>query len=220
MTEPLHLVDERGNPVVFAPEVFIIAGYTGRDRVLVQRHIDELAHEGIAPPPEVPMWWEMPPELLTTESEIRVPSAQTSGEVEPLILGNDGTLYLGIGSDHTARDLEREDIAAAKRSCPKPLGHSVFRLQTFGAALDALQLESTIDGQAYQGGSLKQILPLVDLLRVFRQRNRAERFVLSCGTVPLLTQGFRFGAQFVASISGSPLPQPLTLTYRADVASA
>lgn len=211
----LNLVDERGDPVVFSPEVFVIAGYTGRDRALVQRHIDELAHEGIAPPPEVPMWYEMPPGLLTTEARIAVPSAQSSGEVEPVLVGVDDALYLGIGSDHTARDVEREDIATSKRICPKPIGRTLFRLHSLDAALDALRLESAVNGEPYQSGTLAQILPLAELLQAFRARTGAARFVLSCGTVPLLA-GFRFGAEFAASISGAPLPQPLALAYHAD----
>src|ERR1700759_4527759 len=104
----LQFPEARGGSVSVDPEAFIIAGYTGRDRAMVQKHIDELAHEGIAPPPEVPMWYEMPPALLTTGPQIEGTSAESSGEVEPIVMGIDGVLYLGIGSDHTARDVERE----------------------------------------------------------------------------------------------------------------
>ena len=64
----LTFTDERGARIELEPEAFVIAGYTGRDRASVQKHIDELAHEGIAPPPEVPMWYEMPPAILTKRS--------------------------------------------------------------------------------------------------------------------------------------------------------
>ena len=213
----LHFTDERGASVQVTPEAFTIAGYTGRDRAMVQKHIDELEREGIAPPPEVPMWYEMPATILTTADTIEVTSPQSCGEVEPVLIGVDGVLYLGIGSDHTARDVEREDIATSKRVCPKPLGRTIARVADLTAAFDALKLESWIDGEAYQSGTVAQIVPLQTLLTGFRSRTQAKPFVLYCGTVPLLTHGFRFGAKFSARISGGPLAAPLTLDYTTTV---
>ena len=209
----LQFTDERGTSVRFTPEAFTIAGYTGRDRAMVQKHIDELEREGIAPPPEVPMWYRMPPAILTNETTIAVSSPQSCGEVEPVLISNGGTLYLGIGSDHTARDVEREDIATSKRVCPKPIGRTIVRVPALDGSFDGVKLESWIDGEAYQSGTLAQIAPLQTLLDGFRARTQAASFVLSCGTVPLLTHGFRFGKTFSAKISGGPLPVPLTLDY-------
>ncbi len=212
----LAFTDERGGRIELDPEVFIIAGYTGRDRASVQKHIDELAHEGIAPPPEVPMWYEMPLSILTQAERIRVPGTQTCGEVEPVLIGSGDELYLGIGSDHTARDVEREDIAKSKRICPKPVGRNVFHVATLDGAFDAIALASTMDGEPYQRGTFAQIAPLATLLAEFRRRHPSTRFVLSCGTVPLLTHGFRFGRHFSARIDGGPLATPLTLDYSVE----
>ena len=60
-------------------------------------------------------------------------------------------------------------------------------------------------------------MPLRLLLAGFRERTLASSFVLSCGTVPLLTHGFRFGSKFSAKISGGPLAAPLTLDYTTTV---
>ena len=209
----LEFTDERGERVELTPGAFTIAGYTGRDRAMVQKHIDELQREGIPPPPEVPMWYEMPVGILTTAERIAVESPMSCGEVEPVLLGIGEALYLGIGSDHTARDVEREDIATSKRVCPKPIGRSIVRIATLDAAYDGLKLESWIDGEAYQSGTAAQLIALPELLAAFRARSSASSFVLSCGTVPLLTHGFRFGAKFSAKISGGPLTSPLTLDY-------
>jgi len=209
----LLFTDERGASVSLTPEAFTIAGYTGRDRAMVQKHIDELEREGIAPPPEVPMWYEMPLSILTNGESIAVSSAQSCGEVEPILIANGDALYLGIGSDHTARDVEREDIATSKRVCPKPIGRTIARVAALDASFDTVKLESWIDGEAYQSGTFAQIAPLQTLLDGFRSRTKAQSFVLSCGTVPLLTHGFRFGTKFTAKISGGPLAAPLTLNY-------
>jgi hypothetical protein len=80
-----------------------------------------------------------------------------------------------------------------------------------------LKLESWIDGEAYQSGTVAQIAPLSTLLAGFRSRQQAKSFALYCGTVPLLTHGFRFGTKFSARISGGPLSAPLTLDYTTTV---
>lgn len=209
----LTFTDEHGTAVNVTPDTFVIAGYTGRDRAIVQKHIDELEHEGIAPPPEVPMFYQMPVSLLTTAATIAVPSQQSCGEVEPIIVGLRNTLYLGIGSDHTARDVEREDIGKSKRICPKPIGRDVARVGALDASLDGIALESWIDGESYQRGTLASIMPLAALLKLFQTRFTATNFILSCGTVPLLTGGFRFGRSFKAQLRGGPLRTPLTLEY-------
>jgi hypothetical protein len=209
----LSLIDERGRDLTIDPDVFIIAGYTGRDRAMVQKHIDELAHEGIAPPPEVPMLYPMPVEILTTAERIDVTSPQSCGEVEPVLIGVGDALYLGVGSDHTARDVEREDIGKSKCVCPKPLGRSVVRIAELGPALDALVLESSIDDEPYQRGTLAQMLSLASLVELFRSRIHAANFVLYCGTVPLLGGAFRFGKRFEGRLHGEFLPHSLTVAY-------
>src|SRR5437588_13011976 len=45
-------------------EQVLLSGYTGRDRAHVLEHIQELERLGIAPPPRVPMVYEVPAELL------------------------------------------------------------------------------------------------------------------------------------------------------------
>lgn len=211
----LQFTADDGTRIAFTPEVFVIAGYTGRDRAMVQAHIDELAHEGIAPPPEVPMLYPMPVEILTTAPEIAVSSPQSCGELEPVLVSVDGTLYLGCGSDHTARDVEREDIATSKRICPKPLGSTLARVTKLDAAFDAIALESSMDDEAYQRGTFAQIAPLATLLALFRSRNpAAKNFVLFCGTVPLIGGAFRFGKRFSGRLSGGPLSAPLAIDYQ------
>jgi hypothetical protein len=127
----------------------------------------------------------------------------------------DGTLYLGCGSDHTARDVEREDIGTSKRVCPKPLGPKVVRVGVLDGAYDGIALESAMDGEPYQRGTLAQIAPLASILELFRSRNAAAKsFVLFCGTVPLLGGAFKFGKRFTGTLSGGPLRTPLTLDYQ------
>ncbi len=134
----------------------IIAGYTGRDAAAVAAHIEELAAIGIPPPASVPAFFELDPALVTSDPVVTIFGSNTSGEVEPVLIRHNGRHYLGVGSDHTDRDLERADIAASKAACPKPVGHEVMALSDDFAALDwdAIEVESDVDGEPYQRGSL------------------------------------------------------------------
>src|SRR5580704_12864046 len=95
----------------------IIAPYTGRNAAAVAAHIEELAAIGIPPPASVPAFFELDPRLVTSDPVITFAGSNTSGEVEPVVIRHNGRRSLGVGSDHTDRDVERTDIAASKAAC-------------------------------------------------------------------------------------------------------
>jgi 4-hydroxyphenylacetate 3-monooxygenase len=175
----------------------IIAAYTGRNAAAVAAHIAELAAIGIPPPASVPTFLELDPSLVTSDPVIKIRGANTSGEAEPVLIRHNGRLYLGVGSDHTDRDLERADIAASKAICPKPVGHHVIALPDDVSALgwDAIEIESDVDGQPYQRGSLASLRTSTDLLSRMTSTlgELADDFIMFCGTVPLLTGAFHAG---------------------------
>ena len=57
----------------------VIAGWTGRDRAAVDHHIAELAAIGVPPPSEVPLFYRISAQLLTSETVIQVVYATSSG---------------------------------------------------------------------------------------------------------------------------------------------
>jgi hypothetical protein len=172
----------------------IVAGYTGRDEAAVQHHIDELASIGIAPPPAVPMFYGVPPHLFsTTGSFSRAGGSLTSGEIEPLYVRHRGRFYLGIGSDHTDRDLERTDIGDSKRACPKPIGARVIAVDDLEAlSLDDSTATSWVDGSLYQRGSLAGIRTPANVVELLLERTDVahDDFVCLGGTLPLHDGGF------------------------------
>jgi len=175
----------------------IIAGYTGRNEAAVAAHIAELAAIGIPPPASVPAFFVLDPNLVTSDPVVVISGSNTSGEVEPVLIRHKGRHYLGVGSDHTDRDIERSDIAASKAACPKPVGHRVIALPDDLAMLDwdAIDVESDVDGEPYQRGSLAAMRTPTDLLaRMTATLGEVDDdLVIFCGTVPLLTGGFRAG---------------------------
>jgi 4-hydroxyphenylacetate 3-monooxygenase len=186
----------------------IIAGYTGREAAAVAAHIDELAAIGIPPPASVPAFFELDPSLVTSDPVVKITGWNTSGEVEPVLIRHDGRHYLGVGSDHTDRDLERSDIAVSKAAYPKPVGHQVVALPHDLAALrwDAIDVESDVDGQPYQRGSLASLRTPTDLLSRLNSTlgELRDDLVIFCGTVPLLTGAFRAGRRWRVALKLDP----------------
>src|SRR6266404_9669518 len=94
-----------------AARALTIAGWTGRNPVAVQHHIDELAAIGVAPPKLIPTLYRISRDLLTTEPIIETVGNSSSGEAEFCLFNVDGQLYVAVGSDHTDRALETHDVA-------------------------------------------------------------------------------------------------------------
>ncbi|MGH8431333.1 MAG: DUF2848 family protein, partial [Solimonas sp.] len=65
----------------------VIAGWTGRDVAALERHIEELKAIGVQPPSKVPLYYRVAACLLTQTDSIQVLGDDTSGEVEPVLLG-------------------------------------------------------------------------------------------------------------------------------------
>lgn len=188
--------------ISFIPERLIVAGYTGRNQAAVQEHIDELAAIGIAPPPRVPMRYELETNLLTADQRVEGASNDSSGEVEPVLLRHRGQWYLGVGSDHTDRVIERSGIAESKAACPKPLGMQVVRLPggvtegSIDELWDQATVQSSVDGALYQSGKLSSLRTPSDLLQRIGESDNADDIAVFTGTVPVLGGEFKFGRQW------------------------
>lgn len=214
---------ETGTEVVVAPRRLVVAGYTGRDEAVVRAHIDELAAAGIAPPPTVPTFYELDPALLTTAPDAPVAGSYTSGEVEPVLIRAGGRWYLGVGSDHTDRDLERLDIAKAKAACPKPVGGEVVALPGGPGTLDwdGVQVTSEVDGRPYQSGELRALRRPGDLWRrtVEVTGDSGGDLALFGGTLPLLDGHFVAGRTWSLRLV-TPDGHTLAHTYQTSDRSA
>lgn len=216
-----------GDAVVVRAERLVIAGYTARDEASVREHIDELAAIGVPPPPTVPMFYHLDPELLTTDDVVDVGGDLTSGEVEPVLVRAGGRWYLGVGSDHTDRDLEREDIGAAKAACPKPLGDVVVPLSgdlaagAYDARWDQAHTRCEVDDTLYQDGPVAALRQPSDLLPRLAaelasrgEDPEAGDLVVFTGTLPLVGGEFRAGRSWQLELA---LGGPTVLTHRYDV---
>jgi hypothetical protein len=146
----------------------VIAGWTGRDPVARDKHIAELEAIGIARPASTPIYYRVAARRLTTADSIEVSGTDSSGEVEFVLIGWQGRIFVGTGSDHTDRKVETYSVTVSKQMCDKPVAPMLWPLAEVSAHWDAIMLRSyaTIAGVRvlYQEGTLSAMLGVRDLL--------------------------------------------------------
>ncbi len=171
----------------------VIAGWTGRDAARVEAHVRELEAEGIPRPPRTPMFYQLSASLLTTATEIAVVGSGTSGEVECVLVSRADGLWVGLGSDHTDRSLERTSVAKSKQVCAKPVARELWRFDDVATHWDRLELRSFIevDGvrTAYQSGTAAAMLPTATLIADLKSRGGdfGAGTLMFCGTLATLS---------------------------------
>ncbi len=191
------------------------AGYTGRDRESIERHIAELEEQlGVPRPTSVPTCFPMVARLAVVgETAIEVYGSQTSGEAEPVLLWSGGRLrWLAVGSDHTDRGHERHGIAHSKNLCPKVLSRQVWDLGEVLPRWDSLRLRSWSDGELYQDASLAIMLPPSDLLATVPASRLSAEAVIMGGTIPTLS-GLSYGSRFECSLQDPHAGREISVGY-------
>jgi Protein of unknown function (DUF2848) len=156
-------------PLTLAIDRAVIAGWTGRDPVARDKHIAELEAIGIARPASTPIYYRVAARRLTTADSIEVSGGETSGEVEFVLIGWQGRIFVGVGSDHTDRKVETYSVTVSKQMCDKPIASVLWELEDVAAHWDKMILRAFawIGGARvlYQEGTLDAMLPVAELVR-------------------------------------------------------
>jgi Protein of unknown function (DUF2848) len=195
----------------------VIAGWTGRDVAALNHHIEELKAIGVQPPSSVPLYYRVSAELLTQADRIQVVGDDTSGEVEPVLVGAADRLWVTVGSDHTDRKTESYNVAVSKQSCAKAVGRTAWRFEEVEAHWDTLILRSFIqDGGRrvlYQEGPLARIRSPRDLIAGWQGSRRLPVGVaMFCGTLPCVG-AIRPSERFEMELEDPVLGRTLTHSY-------
>ncbi|MBW2206749.1 MAG: DUF2848 family protein [Deltaproteobacteria bacterium] len=222
-TLELHLQKKnKSAPVQFRVKKMINAGYVGRDTSAVKAHIDELQREGVSPPPSVPMIFPVLSQNITTSDRIEVLGNKTSGEAEYVLLLEGDRLYVGVGSDHTDRDLETYSIVHSKQVCHNVMSANIWDYSDIQDYWDELVIQSWVktgvfeEEILYQKASLGTIISAEDLIALVRSRLRdgsSEGLVIFSGTVPILTSEMVYGDYFRSELIDSRTGASLTCEY-------
>lgn len=208
-------------PVTISVRNAIIAGWTGRNMDAVQHHIDELEAIGVPPPSTVPLYYRVGAALLTTDQLIETVDETSSGEAEPVLVDDGENLYLGLGSDHTDRQLETHSVALSKQICAKPVASTLWLFSEVADHLDDIQIRSFISENGewvpYQSGTLASIRPLLDLVAASPKAQSATRLAagtaMMCGTFPVLSGGVRPARRFRMEMEDARLGRRIEHSY-------
>jgi uncharacterized protein DUF2848 len=163
-------IDDKGvpTPLTLPIDQAIIAGWTGRDPVARDKHIAELEAIGIARPATTPIYYRVAARRLTMEDSIEVSGNDSSGEVEFVLIGWQGRIFVGCGSDHTDRKVESYSVTVSKQMCDKSIAPELWELEDVIGQWDRMILRAFawIDGARvlYQEGTLDAMLPVKELL--------------------------------------------------------
>lgn len=195
----LHLTDgSTGRALIVQPRCVILAGYTGRDQEQVRRHIEELREQGIPAPERTPETYGVDAAGLQVGGHLPPGQGWSSGEIEFVLFETAGGLFVGVGSDHTDREIERASFVASKRAFPKIIAADVWPMTALAAEWDELWIRSWISSAGartlYQEGLLGAILEPDALLALVPSDERGDGLVLFSGTVPALVQAPQSGA--------------------------
>jgi hypothetical protein len=169
----------------------VIAGWTGRDVAALNHHIEELKAIGVQPPSRVPIYYRAAAQMLTQSDSIQVLGDDSSGEVEPVLIGAADRLWVTVGADHTDRKVESYGIAISKQMCAKPIGRVAWRFEEVEAHWDKLVLRSFIPEGGkrvlYQEGPLAKIRDPRELIFGWQDNKRLPMgTVMFCGTMPAI----------------------------------
>ena len=198
----------------------IIAGWTGRDVTALNHHIEELKAIGVQPPSRVPIYYRASAQMLTQADRIQVLGDDSSGEVEPVLIGADNRLWVTVGADHTDRKVESYGIAISKQMCAKPIGRTAWRFEEVEPHWDRLMLRSFIqeDGKRvlYQEGPLAKIRDPRELIFGWKDEKRLPMgAALFCGTMPAIG-AIRPSPRFEMELDDPVLGRKISHTYEIE----
>lgn len=197
----------------------VIAGWTGSDAAAIEAHILELEVLGVRRPKKTPIFYRGAATLLTQRESIEVVGSTASGEVEPVIFSTESGLWLGIGSDHTDREVETVGITISKQMCAKPVSTKVWKFEEVEGHWNELIVRSwmTKGGQRrlYQEGPLAKMRHPSELLKLYGGEGYVPEpgLAMFCGT--LAVHGSLEPAElFEMELEDPVLQRRLTHSYR------
>jgi len=195
----------------------VVAGWTGRDKEALEKHIKELEELGVKRPASTPIFYRVSAQRLTTADAIEVLGNTSSGEAEYVLLQHGGKLWVGVGSDHTDREVETYGITVSKQMCDKPLAPVFWPVEEVAPHWDSLVLRSYIvengERKLYQEGKLAGMLSPDDLIKDYTSgQGLPDGTMMLCGTFAAIG-GIRTASRFDYEISDATLNRTISSGY-------
>lgn len=175
-------------------------GSATRDAAVAKLHQDEVALHGvkIATHVPAPRLYPMSVDGVSTGERVEVHTAETSGEVEIVLVFAD-QLYVGVGSDHTDRLLERASIPYSKQACANVIAPTVWPFAELAETWDQCVLRSWVDGRLYQEVGVDAFLRPERIREILSERAPGfpqENSLAFCGTIVSVDKRLGFGSRW------------------------
>jgi hypothetical protein len=193
-------------------------GSAMRDPKIAVTHQEEVKDIGvnIALDVPTPRIYPMSPSVLSTGGEIEVQCDKTSGEVEiVLVMGDE--LYIGVGSDHTDRLLERVSIVWSKQACANVVAPVLWRFDDVKDHWDKCRMRCLVDGRLYQDCSVADFIRPEDMVRIIGERLSVmpkRDWVLFSGTVAAVDKTIGYGDLWEFELTDPVLKRSISHRYR------
>ncbi|HEX3503244.1 MAG TPA: DUF2848 domain-containing protein [Xanthobacteraceae bacterium] len=199
----------------------VVAGWTGRDKAAVEKHIAELEAIGVKRPATTPIFYRASAVRVTTDDAIEALGNASSGEAEFVLLQHGGRLWVGTGSDHTDREVEKYGVSVSKQMCDKPIAKDFWAYDEIEPHWDKLILRAHIseggEHKLYQHGPVTAMLdPLVLIEQFAGKKELAEGTLMFCGTLAA-HGGVRASDVFEFELEDPVLGRKISHHYRTQV---
>lgn len=223
--EMLDLVvqGKRDKSMAFEVAKIINAGFSGRNQEASQKHLDEIRKEGINFEVEsTPIFFPKLKDRITTGNTVEVlGDCKSCGEAEPvLLIDRDNEIYIGIGSDHSDRELEKHSLVSSKQMCPNVMSRKVWRYADVRDHWDDITMRAWVVGadgkrELYQEGKMQSFMTVEDFLAETKKRVKGDLTgaVIFMGTVPTLNGKLIYTPGFEAELSDERTGKTLNCSY-------
>jgi hypothetical protein len=196
----------------------VIAGWTGRDGAAVEKHIKELEALGVKRPATTPIFYRVAAARITTEELIEVVGESSGGEAEFVLLQHGGRLWVGAGSDHTDREVEKYGVTVSKQICEKPIAPVLWAYEDVAPHWDRLVLRSHVtEGGAralYQEGTVTAMMDPQALIARHVASGRLPEGTLMFGGTLSARGGVRPNSEFAYELDDPVLGRKIAHGYR------
>ncbi len=218
----LLMEGSKSEEILFYVKRMINAGYTGRNQEAVRKHIKELVKEGISAPESMPTADEVITKLIYFDEEIEVIGDKTSGEAEFVLLCSGKNIYVGVGSDHTDRELEAVSIIKSKQVCPNILSKRVWNYEDVEQDWDQMILRSWVKDEGgqklvYQEAPLSIMMSPQDLMDFVKAKmgdKTLEGVIIYSGTIPVVVEQTFYSSYFETELYNPISGKSLRSAYR------
>ncbi len=205
-------------------ERVLLGGYTGRQQVDVAAHVAEMKELGVPVPPSFPVFYNAMPCLLTQGRTVEIVGPDTRPEVEFVLFGCEGKLFVTVGNDQFDLAVERRlSPEKSKNLCQKVVAATAWPLDGVRGHWDHLHLELRGRGEILQAAPVSSILEPAVLLESARRDCRFDETtgMLFSGTVPSIGTVDAGMSEFSISLRDRVLEREIRCDFRlVDITSS